>query len=76
MAWKPEIRFLWKRVGEASLEKSGVGKKRHRYKGKKSFFVGAAGMAGPGNTSIKKLLSDSRYAGAVLDFLKSTRWGC
>ena len=26
VAWKPEIRLLWKRVGEASLEKDNAGK--------------------------------------------------
>ena len=41
---------------------------RHQYKGRKGFFIGTAGMAGPGNTSVKKLLSNNRSVGAVLDF--------
>lgn len=46
---------------------------RGRYKGKKGFFIGATGVAGPGNTSVKKLtlLADGRFVKAVLDFLKS-----
>ena len=75
MAWKQEIR-LWRKVGEASLSKDGAGKTADRlYKGGKGFAFGVTGAAGPGNTSVKKLLSDSRFVGAVLDFLKSTGAG-
>ena len=70
--WKEEIRTLWKEVGEilgSDKKVAGGGV----YKGRKGFCIGMnKGVAGPGNTSVKKLLSDGRFVEAVLKFLGNT----
>ena len=78
-AWKEEIRELWKKVGEIS-DTSGnergkaVGKGKIRKK--KCFgFRSHEHRVGPGNCSVGKLLSDPRFAEAVLSFLENTQVG-
>ena len=61
VAWKKEIRELWKRVGEVSD------------KGRRSGLLKI--MRRPGNTPIKSLLPEERFIGPVLDLLKSTGVG-
>ena len=67
VAWKEEIKELWKNVGEAS----GLAEKRECtmagvYKGRKEgFFLGGCrrkdrAVRRPGNTSIRDLMSDGR----------------
>ena len=76
VAWKDEIRTLWKRVGEASVsDKRRESTQGRRYRGRKGFCLGFTGEAGPGNAPVKKLLSDSRFTEAVIDFLRVTRVG-
>ena len=79
IAWREEIRELWKRVGEATIEQ-GSGFIKSRYKGKKGFGLGfrpggGHRVRGPGNTSVGTLLADERCIPAVLSFLASTRCG-
>lgn len=74
LAWKPEIRILWRRVGETSggtVNVSGHGRKL--YKGRKGFGLGISGGAGPGDTSVKRLLADTRFTEAFMDFLRTTK---
>ena len=41
------------------------------YKGRKEFCLGMSkGVSRPGNTSVKKLLSDDRFVEAILEFLR------
>lgn len=73
IAWKDEIRKLWKEVGEASGNKN-TG--QSVYKGRKGFCLGmGSGVARPGNTPVRKLLSDERFVEAVLKSLESTGVG-
>ena len=71
MAWKAEIRELWKSVGEASSDGMVPGVFR-RFKGKKGIRTG---RPGPGNTPVRKLLSDHRFTEAVVSFLRNTAVG-
>ena len=62
---------------ELSMEE-GSGSARREYRGKckggKGFGTGRGlGRAGPGDTSVRKILPVHRYVGAVLDFLSSTK---
>ena len=76
VTWKQEIRLLWKRVAEASVDRNEEEKAmRRRYRGRKGFLLGTVGFASLGNTSVKKLLADSRFVGAVLDFPRITDVG-
>ena len=70
LTWK-EIRELWKKVAELSgavnIGRSTV------CKGKRAFFFGWFGeheraVSRPVNTSIRELMYDRRFTGAVLDF--------
>lgn len=43
------------------------------FKGRKDFcLVMSKGTSRPGNTSVRKLLSDDRFTDAVLEFLRNT----
>ena len=72
-AWEREIRELWTTVGGIS------GKREDRdgpFKSRKGFgFHVVQARARPSNTSVRELLSDSRYTEAVLVFLGKTRVG-
>ena len=72
-----EIRKLWKEVGEVSnVGKNTSGRGVAVFKGRKGFCLGMGrAMSRPGNTSVKKLLSDERFVEAVLGFLRSTDVG-
>ena len=73
--WKEEIRTLWKEVGKISgcCERREVGR---IYKGKKGFCLCMGKkQARPGNLSIGRLMSDTRFTEAVLKFLRSTGVG-
>ena len=80
-AWKSEIRELWKKVGEISSigEDRGSdvpGGKENKRKRKKGFgFFPRENGVRPGNCTVGRLLSDSRFTEAVLDFLKDTQVG-
>ena len=66
--------MLWKRVGEASIKENMQGRRYEgRYKGRKGFYLGFRGGAGPANMSVKRLLPDGRFMDAVIDFLKTTK---
>ena len=70
-AWKREIRELWAAVGEASGGRTG-----DPLKSKKGFgYRVRQARARPSKTSIRDLLSNDRYTGAVLAFLEATRVG-
>ena len=69
---------MWKKVGEVSGK--GGGSPRAKYKGRKGFFIGWTKeyeyiVRRPGNTSIRDLMSDRRFIGPVLDFLRATEVG-
>lgn len=68
LAWKPEIRKLWKEVREASVERDGASNTNVN-NGRKGLGNGICrGRAGPGNTAIRDLLGDERFSEAVLSF--------
>lgn len=70
MAWQAEIRTPWKNVSQMEDSRA----KGKRLGGRPS--RGGKGFGyGPGNTTVRKLLSDEQYVGAVLEFLKTTRVG-
>ena len=78
-AWKKEIRELWKRVGEISsaskdAEDISVGKKKRRRRKGFGFFSQEYKVS-PGNCTVGRLMSDSRFTEAVLIFLESTQVG-
>ena len=73
--WKDVIRKLWTEVGEisGSIRDTSQGE---IYKGRKGFCFGMDKKAvRPGNTSVRKLLSEERFVEAVLDFLECTGVG-
>ena len=73
--WKDEIRELWNRVGGISGRR-GLRDGREPFKSRKGFgFHVRQARARPSNTTVRELLSDSRYTEAVLDFLRRTRVG-
>ena len=80
-AWKNEIRELWKKVGESSNidrdnRSEDSGGKRNRRKRRKGFgFVSREDRVRPGNCTVGRLLGDTRFTEAVLEFLKSTKVG-
>ena len=80
-AWKDEIRKLWKEVGDISNSDMGVednthGRKGNKGKRKKGFgFFPRENRVRPGNCTIGRLLGDSRFTEAVLDFLRNTKVG-
>ena len=71
--WEKEIRELWNAVGRVSGKRQeGDGPFRSR----KGFgFHVRQARARPSNTTVRELLSNSRYTEAVLDFLGKTRVG-
>ena len=76
--WKEEIRLLWRKVGDISGEADigAKGTRTKKKKKKKGFILGSTGgRIGPGNCSIGRLVSDSRFTAAVLEFLASTGVG-
>ena len=73
--WKEEIRTLWKEVGEISGCREGKGA-GSVYKGRKGFcFNMKRKEARPGNFSVRKLMSDTRFTEVVLKFLENTGVG-
>ena len=71
--WEKEIRELWEAVGRASGARDDTGEP---FKSRKGFgYRIRQARARPSNTSVGDLLSDDRFSGAVLDFLRSTRVG-
>ena len=74
--WKKEIAELWQEVGRISGKRKEGNRDEGPFKGRKGFgFHVRQARARPGNTTVRELLSDSRYTGAVLDFLGKTRVG-
>ena len=76
--WKKEIAELWKEVGRISGKRKEMEDDRDEgpYKSRKGFgFHVRQARARPSNTTVRELLSNSRYTNAVLDFLGSTRVG-
>ena len=72
---RKETGELWKSVGEASADGVVPGETR-KLKGKKGFGLGIrTGRAGPGNTPVRKLLSDHRSTEAVVIFLSTKAVG-
>ena len=71
--WSKEIKELWSAVGKISgRREDGEGPFRSR----KGFgFHVRQARARPSNTTIRELLSNSRYTEAVLSFLSKTRVG-
>ena len=72
--WKEEIKTLWKTVEDISggPEDSAGGV----YKGRKGFLFGTSkGRVGPGDCSVRRLFTDSRFSEAVLEFLACTGVG-
>ena len=74
---KREITELWSEVGRISGKR---GEKEDRdggpFKSRKGFGLHVRqARARPSNTTIRELLSNSRYSEAVLDFLRKTRVG-
>ena len=82
-AWKDEIRTLWKEVGDISdadrtneergSGDAGKGLKRKRHKGF-GFFTREHTVR-PGNCRVGRLMSDPRFTGAILSFLRNTQVG-
>ena len=75
--WKKEITELWEEVGRISgKRKDEEGKDGGPYRSKKGFgYHVRQARARPSNTTVRDLLSNSRYTSAVLDFLDKTRVG-
>ena len=75
-AWEGEIRELWSTVGRIS-GKRGLEKDRDSpLKSRRGFgFHVRQARARPSNTTVRELLSNSRYTEAVLEFLGKTRVG-
>ena len=72
ITWWEEIRTLQKEVDQTEDKRaSGV----RVGKGRKGFGYRVRGGPGPGNTTVRELLPDERYAGAVLNFLRAMRVG-
>ena len=69
--WGKEIKELWSKVGKIS------GKRKEEdgpFRSRKGFgFHVRQARARPSNTTVRELLSNSRYTEAVLDFLGKTR---
>ena len=81
-AWKNEIRKLWREVGEISgADKTGDERRSGSQKGggkrrKKGFgFVTHEYTVRPGNCSVGRLMSDTRFTDAILSFLRDTQVG-
>ena len=76
--WKKEIAELWKEIGRISGKRGKVENDRDEgpFKSRKGFgFHVRKAKARPSNTTVRELLSNSRYTDAVLDFLGKTRVG-
>lgn len=70
VTWREGIKTLWREVGRAGGKKAGEGRLG---KGRKGFGYRIRSGAGPGNTTVRELLSEERYVGVVLDFLRATK---
>ena len=86
LAWKQEIRELWKEVKEATRVQGVQCLGGTVYKGRKGFLLGtmrqeggrpgrSRGSRGPGNTSIGDLMADERCIPAIISFHKKTKCG-
>ena len=78
IAWKEEIARLWEEVGKVSGKRreSEGSNDRGPYRSRRGFgYHVRQARARPSNTTIRELLSNDRYTGAVLDFLGNTRVG-
>ena len=75
-AWKEGIEELWRVVGGISGRRGKEEGSDRPFKSRKGFgFHVRQARARPSNTTVRELLSDDRYTGAVLDFLEKTRVG-
>ena len=71
--WEKEIRELWNAVGKISGRREGGD---GPFKSRRGFgFHVRRARARPSNTTVRELLSNSRYTEAVLRFLEQTRMG-
>ena len=80
ITWKREITELWNEVGRISGKRGKEGEREDRdgglFKSRKGFGLHVRqARARPSNTTIRELLSNSRYSEAVLGFLRKTRVG-
>ena len=75
--WKKEIAELWEEVGRIPGRRKDENERDGGpYKSRKGFgFYVRQARARPSNTTVRDLLSNGRYTGAVLDFLGKTRVG-
>ena len=75
-AWERDIKELWSTVGKIS-GKRGLSEEMDRpFKSRKGFgFHVRQARARPSNTTVRELLSNSKYTEAVLEFLGKTRVG-
>lgn len=69
IAWRGEIRELWKGVGLVRKKRPGAGRIGS---GRKGFRYGVCQGAGPGNTNVRELLPNER---CTLEFLRATKVG-
>ena len=72
-AWETGIRELWGAVGSIAVRRkrpecTGVHKSRKSFR-----YAVQCSSARPSNLAIRDLLSDNRFTGAVIDFLKSVK---
>ena len=66
IAWREEIRTLWKEVARLGRDEGkGIGGARVG-KGRKGFGYRVRSGLGPGNTTVRELLSTERFIEAVL----------
>lgn len=71
--WKTEIRKLWRTVGSIAGRRE-CPEATAIYKSRKGFgYSVRCSTVRPRNLSIQDLLSDDRFTGAVVDFLKDTK---
>ena len=71
-----QIRKLWKKIGEISGEAVKKTDRNRTRRGGKGFGLRAmAGKVGPGNCTMRRLFSESRFTESVLEFLEETDVG-
>ena len=71
--WEKEIKELWDTVGRVRGKREGSD---GPFKSRRGFgFHVRQARARPSNTTVRELLSNSRYTEAVLTFLERTRVG-
>ena len=67
---------MWRTVGGISERRNGEEGASRPFRSRKGFgFHVRQARARPSNVTVRELLSDRRYTGAVLDFLEKTRVG-